>query len=82
MLDALVLIFSSKLDLCEPSLSVSLDQGINPEQRKSISSATAKTLASLHRVDVDAIGLQKFGRRDNYCKRQVCEFREELIYSA
>lgn len=82
MLDALVLICSSKLDLCEPSLSVSLDQGITPEQRKSIYSATVKTLASLHRVDVDAIGLQKFGRRDNYCKRQVCEFCEELIYIA
>lgn len=40
-------------------------------QRKAIYSAIAKTLASLHRVDVDTIGLQIFGRRENYCKRQV-----------
>ncbi|URE22429.1 Acyl-CoA dehydrogenase, C-terminal domain [Musa troglodytarum] len=44
--------------------------GLSPERRKVIYQATAKTLASLHKVDVDSIGLQKFGRRDNYCKRQ------------
>lgn len=49
-------------------------QGLSPERRKVIYQATAKTLASLHKVDVDSIGLQKFGRRDNYCKRQVMSF--------
>ncbi|KAJ8623253.1 hypothetical protein MRB53_031782 [Persea americana] len=55
--------------------------GINAEQRKSISSAMAKTLASLHRVDVDAIGLQKFGRRDNYCKRQIERWARQYLAS-
>lgn len=44
-----------------------------PNRRKSIYSATAKALASLHTADVDAIGLGNYGQRENYCKRQVCD---------
>lgn len=32
---------------------------------------TARTLASLHSANVDSIGLGKYGRRNDYCKRQV-----------
>jgi acyl-CoA dehydrogenase len=46
-------------------------QGISPAKRKSIYFAAAKTLADVHKVDVSAVGLQKYGKRDNYCKRQV-----------
>jgi acyl-CoA dehydrogenase len=46
-------------------------QGINPAKRKAIYFAAAKTLADVHKVDVSAVGLQKYGKRDNYCKRQV-----------
>ncbi|KAK9168781.1 hypothetical protein Syun_000921 [Stephania yunnanensis] len=45
--------------------------GVAPHKRKAIYSATAETLASLHRVNADSIGLGNYGRRDNYCKRQV-----------
>ncbi|XP_077218202.1 acyl-CoA dehydrogenase-like protein isoform X2 [Tasmannia lanceolata] len=55
--------------------------GITPSQRKSIYQATAKTLASLHRVDVDSVGLGKFGRRENYCKRQVERWAEQYLAS-
>jgi acyl-CoA dehydrogenase len=48
-----------------------LIQGLAPERREAIYRETAKVLAALHSVDVDAIGLGKYGRRDNYCKRQV-----------
>ncbi|XP_058076130.1 probable acyl-CoA dehydrogenase IBR3 isoform X2 [Magnolia sinica] len=55
--------------------------GMNPNQRKSIYYATAKTLASLHSVDVDSIGLGKFGRRGNYCKRQVERWAKQYLAS-
>ncbi|KAJ4968109.1 hypothetical protein NE237_014810 [Protea cynaroides] len=55
--------------------------GISPRQRKALYSATAQTLASLHSVDVDSIGLGKFGRRDNYCKRQVERWAKQYIAS-
>ncbi|THU70918.1 hypothetical protein C4D60_Mb08t30060 [Musa balbisiana] len=55
--------------------------GLSPERRKVIYQATAKTLASLHKVDVDSIGLQKFGRRDNYCKRQVERWGKQYLAS-
>ena len=50
------------------------NQGVAPESRREIYRAIAKALASLHSADVDAIGLGKYGRRENYCKRQVHEF--------
>ncbi|KAJ7522561.1 hypothetical protein O6H91_18G017300 [Diphasiastrum complanatum] len=50
----------------EPSL-----QSLNPKERLPIYQAMARALAAIHSADVDAIGLKKYGRRDNYCKRQV-----------
>lgn len=55
--------------------------GISPQRRNAIYQATAKTLASLHKVDVDSIGLQKFGRRDNYCRRQVERWARQYLAS-
>lgn len=52
-----------------------------PQRRRAIYWATAKALASLHSVDVNAIGLGKYGRMDNYCKRQVHEFSLDFIIS-
>lgn len=62
-------------------LNCIFDQGMMPQSRRAIYRATAKALASLHSADVDAIGLGKFGRRDNYCKRQVHEFLEDFCVS-
>lgn len=61
-----------------------LDQklpGVSPEKRRAIYRATSRTLASLHRVDVDAIGLHKFGRRENYCRRQVERWEMQYLAS-
>ncbi|XP_010921618.2 probable acyl-CoA dehydrogenase IBR3 [Elaeis guineensis] len=55
--------------------------GIIPERRKAIYQATARALASLHKVNVDSIGLQKFGRRENYCKRQVERWEKQYLAS-
>ncbi|KAF6173822.1 hypothetical protein GIB67_003823 [Kingdonia uniflora] len=55
--------------------------GVNPNTRKAMFRETAKTLASLHSVDVDAIGLGKYGRRDSYCKRQVERWAKQYVAS-
>ncbi|XP_075655544.1 putative acyl-CoA dehydrogenase IBR3 [Castanea sativa] len=55
--------------------------GVSPDKRRAIYQATAKTLASLHSTNVDAIGLTKYGRLDNYCKRQVERWATQYIAS-
>ncbi|KAM7485047.1 hypothetical protein LguiA_001056 [Lonicera macranthoides] len=55
--------------------------GVAPNRRKSIYSATAKALASLHTADVDAIGLGNYGRRENYCRRQVDRWARQYLAS-
>ncbi|KAK9288069.1 hypothetical protein L1049_016515 [Liquidambar formosana] len=55
--------------------------GVTPSKRRVIYRETAKTLASLHSADVDAVGLGKYGRRDNYCKRQVERWAKQYIAS-
>ena len=44
---------------------------MTPDRRTAIYRAITVALAALHHADVDSIGLGKYGRRDNYCKRQV-----------
>ncbi|CAL5061059.1 unnamed protein product [Urochloa decumbens] len=55
--------------------------GVIPSKRQAIYFSTAKTLAAIHKVDVNAIGLQKYGRRDNYCKRQVERWEKQYLAS-
>ncbi|XP_058212503.1 probable acyl-CoA dehydrogenase IBR3 isoform X1 [Rhododendron vialii] len=55
--------------------------GLEADRRREVYRATAAALASLHSADVDAIGLGKFGRRDNYCKRQVERWARQYIAS-
>lgn len=55
--------------------------GVTPSKRRAIYFSTAKTLAAIHKVDVNAIGLQKYGRRDNYCKRQVNRWEKQYLAS-
>lgn len=54
---------------------------LNPKERSAIYHAIAKTLASIHRADVDAIGLGKYGRRENYCRRQVERWATQYLAS-
>jgi len=44
-----------------------LDRGVRRDYYESI----IATLAALHGVDVDAVGLGHYGRRDNYFRRQI-----------
>ncbi|KAH0448226.1 hypothetical protein IEQ34_022026 [Dendrobium chrysotoxum] len=55
--------------------------GVAPDTRKAIYRASAKALASLHSVNVDAIGLERFGRRENYCRRQVERWERQYLSS-
>ncbi|CAI9779745.1 unnamed protein product [Fraxinus pennsylvanica] len=55
--------------------------GVEPKQRRAIYHATAKALASLHSADVDAISLNNFGKRNNYCKRQVERWAKQYLVS-
>lgn len=55
--------------------------GVAPNRRRALYHATAKALASLHSADVDAIGLGDYGRRNNYCKRQVERWARQYIDS-
>ncbi|XP_020578840.1 probable acyl-CoA dehydrogenase IBR3 [Phalaenopsis equestris] len=55
--------------------------GVAPETRTAIYKASAKALASLHSVNVDAIGLGRFGRRENYCRRQVERWERQYLSS-
>lgn len=51
-----------------------MSQGVTSQKRRAIYRATAKALASLHSANVDSIGLGNYGRRNDYCKRQVNYF--------
>ncbi|KAL1111547.1 hypothetical protein V6Z11_D02G067700 [Gossypium hirsutum] len=55
--------------------------GVPPERRQAIYQATAKVLASLHSANIDAIGLGSYGRRDNYCKRQIERWFKQYLAS-
>ncbi|XVE82180.1 hypothetical protein DITRI_Ditri15bG0126300 [Diplodiscus trichospermus] len=55
--------------------------GVAPERRRAIYRATATVLATLHSANVDAIGLGNYGRRDNYCKRQIERWFKQYLAS-
>ncbi|KAH9305548.1 hypothetical protein KI387_009952, partial [Taxus chinensis] len=54
---------------------------LNPKQRRSIYFSIARTLALIHNVDVDRVGLGDYGRRENYCKRQVARWGRQYLDS-
>ena len=45
--------------------------GCAPEERRAIWTAMVETLAALHRLDPDALGLSDFGKREGYLTRQI-----------
>ncbi|GMH28403.1 hypothetical protein Nepgr_030246 [Nepenthes gracilis] len=54
---------------------------VTPDRRSAIYRETARALASLHHVDVDAIGLGNYGRRNSYCRRQVERWAKQYMES-
>lgn len=55
--------------------------GVAPEKRRAIYRGTAKALASLHSANVDSIGLGNYGRRNDYCKRQIERWAKQYVAS-
>ena len=53
------------------------ESALDPPARRRASESMAKTLASLHAVDVDDVGLGNFARRDGYIERQLRRWYEQ-----
>jgi aminoglycoside phosphotransferase (APT) family kinase protein len=51
---------------------------ITASQRRALGFATARTLAAVHAVDVDAVGLGGLARRDGYLARQLARWSGQL----
>ena len=45
--------------------------GFSPAERTAMYDSLAEVLAALHRVDVNAVGLERFGRPTGYIQRQM-----------
>lgn len=55
--------------------------GYEPAQRRAIFEAKNKTLAQLHMVDYEAIGLADFGKPGNYFARQISRWSKQYVAS-
>ena len=55
--------------------------GIEPSERQAIYFAMASTLAKLHRVDPNTVGLGDFGRSGNYFERQIARWSKQWAES-
>ncbi|PTX55439.1 aminoglycoside phosphotransferase (APT) family kinase protein [Litoreibacter ponti] len=54
---------------------------LDPDARGQIYTAMADTLAALHSVDVDAVGLSDFGKPGNYFARQTDRWSRQYVAS-
>lgn len=55
--------------------------GLQPDERQSVYQAMATTLANLHRVDWQAVGLENFGKPENYYTRQINRWTQQYLAS-
>ncbi|OYR63251.1 phosphotransferase family protein [Halorubrum ezzemoulense] len=53
----------------------------NPDARKQIGTELIDTLAAIHAVDYEAVGLAEFGRPEGYTTRQVERWTEQLEWA-
>jgi aminoglycoside phosphotransferase (APT) family kinase protein len=54
----------------------------SPEWRRGVSEALVDTLANIHGVDYEAVGLGDFGRPERFTGRQVERWRDRFEYAA
>ena len=54
---------------------------LHPEERRRLSAAVVETLAGVHEVDLDATGLQGFGRPTGYLQRQLRRWGQQWAAS-
>lgn len=50
---------------------------LSPEERPAVFDAMNATLAALHRVDPDSVGLSDYGRREGYVARQLARWSRQ-----
>lgn len=55
--------------------------GMAPQERTAIYNAMADTLAKLHKVDIDAAGLEDYGKQGNYFERQIGRWSKQYRMS-
>jgi aminoglycoside phosphotransferase (APT) family kinase protein len=55
--------------------------GFTPADRAALYDDTARVLAALHAVDVEAVGLSDFGRPGNYYARQISRWSRQYVDS-
>jgi aminoglycoside phosphotransferase (APT) family kinase protein len=67
-----VMDFVSGRNFVQPS-----DPALAPEERRALLRSMNATLAALHAIDPDAIGLGDFGRPGNYIARQVARWSKQ-----
>lgn len=54
---------------------------LQPEQRRAVYDELARVLAAIHSVDIDAVGLDDYGRPDAYVARQVKRWTKQYLAS-
>lgn len=52
--------------------------GVSPQERREIYRSLAESLARLHRVDHEAVGLGDYGRAGNYYERQIARWTKQF----
>ena len=52
-----------------------------PEQRRAIYRSMIDTMADLHRIDPDAVGLSGYGKPTDYCARQIARWTKQYKLS-
>ncbi|ELY50168.1 phosphotransferase family protein [Natronolimnohabitans innermongolicus] len=57
------------------------DRFATPEHRSTIAAELVDSLASVHAVDYEAVGLGDFGRPDGFTERQVDRWRQQLEWA-
>ncbi len=57
------------------------DRFAEPEKRRAVGEEVVDTLAAIHNVDVEAVGLEGFGRPEGYTRRQVDRWTEQIEWA-
>ncbi len=55
--------------------------GLDPDERRAIYDELIRVLAAIHRVDIDAVGLDGFGRHGGYVARQLKRWTKQYVAS-
>jgi aminoglycoside phosphotransferase (APT) family kinase protein len=65
------------VDGMSPASEKDAERDFSPRQRRAASENLVDTLAQIHEVDVDKVGLGDLGRRENYVSRQLRRWRQQ-----